>query len=646
MCAIIGVLGKNLPSQEQFIKARDTMTHRGPDDAGIYYAPQEGIALGHRRLSIIDLSPEGRQPFFSNDGRYAIVFNGEIYNYQELKKELKNKYPFKTKTDTEVLLAAYIQWGTKCLQKLNGMFAFAIWDRNKKELFCARDRLGIKPLYWSFYNGNFYFSSEIKGILGSSYIPRVLNKQSVLDYLSYRYPLGENTFFENVHSFLPGHFVVIKKDQIPKLKKYWELPVVVEKEDPGEDKVLKITEELLKKTVKSHMISDVPVGAYLSGGLDSSVLVGLMANFSRKSVKTFSIGFSEKGFNELGHARLVAKHLKTDHHEILMNEGEYFNLLPEVIGYKDAPLHVPNEVPLYALSKELKKHVTVVLSGEGADELFGGYGRIFRSGDDFDAMRGTWSHKNFSSLEKELLRVNLEKKYGDTQFKELVDLLLFQYPYTASQVTRVLLNGNIFPGEELVLLRRDYIKSELDKGVGLPSAEQYMYFFQRIHLLGILGRLDNSAMGASVEGRVPFVDHKVVEYVSALPISYKMRWKSEEDQNRAKTLNSNQISDEHDITKYLLRVIGRKFLPPEIVERKKLGFPVPLDKWVEGSMSKYAREILLSSSVRLSSILNKKNLEELLSDGVSPTYAPALRGRDIWALLNLELWTRECNIQI
>jgi len=641
MCAIIGVFGKRLPDQEQFKKARDTMTHRGPDDAGLYYAPEEGVALGHRRLSIIDLSVDGRQPLFSSDKKMAIVFNGEIYNFKELRKELESSYVFGTKTDTEVILAAYKKWGVECLRHLRGMFAFAIWDREKKELFVARDRLGIKPLFYSVKNGTFYVASEIKAILALLNERRVLNKRGFLDYISYRYPLGEETFFEGICSFKPGYCAVIKDGSSPVFKKYWELPVVAQKVDAGEGEVLATTEKLLTEAVQSHMISDVPLGAYLSGGLDSSVLVAMMSAVSSKPVKTFSVGFSEKDFNEFEHARIVAKALKTDHHELSMRGDEYFSLLPETIRFKDAPLHVPNEVPLHALSKELKKYITVVLSGEGADELFGGYGRVFRSGYDFLRMRGD-GLEDFSAEEKEKLRINLKQKYGVTHPKDLADHLLSQYPYTQYQDTHAILNKDVFPFTKEEVLNKQFIEKALATAEALLPEEQLMHFFQRVHLLGILGRLDNAAMGASVEGRVPFIDHVFVEHVSALPLHYKLRWKSEEDRILSKTLHSGQISEVHDSTKYLLRKIGEKMLPPEIAWRTKLGFPVPLDAWSDGVLKKTARDLLLSTDSRSRALYDIQTLEKWLS--IENTSGVGKQGRNIWALLNVEIWMRECNV--
>ena len=641
MCAIIGVLGKNLPDQEQFKKARDTMTHRGPDDAGLYYAPEEGVALGHRRLSIIDLSADGRQPLFSSDKKMAIVFNGEIYNFKELRKELEGSYRFRTRTDTEVILAAYKKWGVGCLGHLQGMFAFALWDIEKKELFVARDRLGVKPLYYSVQNGTLLVASEIKAILALFAGKRVLNKRGFLDYLSYRYPLGEETFFEGIFSFKSGYYAIIKNGSMPVLKKYWELPVVSKKVDGGEGEVLAAMEKLLTETVRSHMVSDVPLGAYLSGGVDSSVLTAIMAALSPKPVKTFSVGFSEKGFNEFAHARIVAKALKTDHHELNMRGDEYLSLLPETIRLKDAPLHVPNEVPLYALSKELKKYITVVLSGEGADELFGGYGRVFRSGYDFLRMHGG-GLEDFTAEEKETLRSNLQEKYGTIYPKDLADHLLVQYPYTSYQDTHAILNKDVFSLTKEEVLNKQFIEKALATAEALPPEEQLMHFFQRVHLLGILGRLDNAAMGASVEGRVPFVDHVFVEHVSALPPHYKLRWKSEEDRTLSKTLHSGQISEVHDDTKYLLRKIGEKLLPPEITWRTKLGFPVPLDAWSDGVLKKTTHELLLSTDSRSRALYDIKTLERWLSpEGISGLNK---QGRNIWALLNVEIWMRECNV--
>ena len=643
MCAIIGVLGNKLPDKETFIKARDTMTHRGPDDAGLYYSPKEGVALGHRRLSIIDLSEAGRQPFFSKDGAVGIVFNGEIYNFRELRETLKGFYPFETKTDTEVIIAAYMKWGIECVKHLRGMFAFVIWDKKRETLFVVRDRLGIKPLYWSMHDGNFHFSSEIKGILASSEMPRVLDKRALLDYLSYRYPLGERTFFQGIFSLLPGHYMVLKRASVLQIKKYWELPIVENKEDPGEEAVLKNTEKLLKETVQSHMISDVPLGAYLSGGLDSSLLVAFMSSLSKSPVKTFSVGFEEDGFSELEYASIVARSLGTEHHEIVLRQGEYMNLLPETIKIKDVPLHVPNEVALHALSKELKKHITVVLSGEGADELFGGYGRILRSGDDLLHMRELVHNDN--GKQKRVLIKNLQEKYGDVRYEKSVDHFLAQYPYVKPSKTEELLSGDFGEGLRRDLLNTSFVEKHFDRASRVSPSEQYTHFLQEIHLLGILHRLDTSSMAASVEARVPYIDHRVVEEISALPLKYKLAWRSKEDEEKARVLNSDQISDVHDTTKYLLRKIGSRHLPASIYERKKFSFVVPLDRWFGGDLKKNARELLLSDDARSKALFKPTVLEQWISrDDKRGEFSSSSHGRDIWAILNIELWMREYGV--
>ena len=538
MCGIIGVLG-DLPGKDLFKRSRDAMSHRGPDDGGTYYSLNENIALGHRRLSIIDTSSRGKQPLVSTDGNFVITFNGEIYNYRQLKEQINN-YEFKTETDTEVLLAAYIKWGVKCTEKIEGMFAFAIWDRRKGILFLCRDRLGIKPLYYHLKNEIFYFASEIKGILNLSKIKRELDFQGFIDYLSYRYPLGDRTLFRDIKSFPPGHYMIISNNRSPKVYKYWDLPVVIDKNDPGEAEVLENTEMLLKKSVQSHMISDVPIGAYLSGGLDSALLVGLMSSFSNDPINTFSIGFKEKGFNEFKYSREVAKKFKTNHNEYLLKSDDYLEFMTKVIRYKDSPLTTHNEISLHLLSKYLKKDATVVLSGDGADELFGGYGRIFRSGYDFDRIKKL---QHYHNPDKDILVKNLMDKYKSFNFNTPIEHFMTQYPYLKLNEKRLLLNREIFNTSDDYLLNKEYFTKVFNKIQGLSTSEQYLYVFQQTHILGPLYRLDAATMAHSVEARVPFVDHKLIEYVSGLPLKYKLSWRSKKDKELSRVLNSDQGHD-------------------------------------------------------------------------------------------------------
>jgi len=646
MCGIIGVLGE-LPKQEKFIKARDEMMHRGPDDAGVFYDNKDGIALGHRRLAIIDLSKSGRQPFASNDGRFILVFNGEIYNYLELRKELESWYNFKTNTDTEVLLATYIKWGEKSLQRLQGMFAFSIWDKKNKSLFIARDRLGIKPLYYAENKNSFYFSSEIKGILKFNVIPRYLNKQAFLDYLSYRYVLGKFTFFKGIYSLLPGYCAIIKKNKKIKIKKYWDLPVISDKYDPSEEVVLKETEDLLWKTVRSHMISDAPLGAYLSGGLDSSLLVAMMSKISSKKIKTFSIGFKEDGFNEFKYARKVAKHVDADHTEIILQGNDYVDLLQESISFKDTPLSVPNEVAVHMLSKKLKEHISVVLSGEGADELFGGYGRLFRSGYDLERIRLLQLGSDFlKNHDKVKLLYNLKLKYPILKNYSDLDHFINEYTYCDFTDKKKLLNKEYFISSKVDFKSRGYFDTINSKLSTLSLADKYIYHMQKIHIVGLLHRLDSMTMSRSVEARVPFVDHKLVEYVSALPLKYKIAWKSDRDKKLALLENSNQISEIHDITKYILRKIASKYLPVSIIKRKKVGFPVPLDEWFNGDFSNMAKEILLSNNALSKDLYNVDVLKKVLNNNVNNNLSTNFKSLNIWMLINMEIWMKKYNLSL
>lgn len=640
MCGIIGVLGQ-LPEKSIVVQARDTMAHRGPDDQGIYYSPKEGLALGHLRLSIIDLSSTGHQPMISNDHSLVVVFNGEIYNYLEIRKELEGFYDFKTNSDTEVLLAAFMKWGVDCLQKLNGMFAFAIWDETKQKLFVVRDRLGVKPLYYSFYKNSFYFSSEIKGILKLSNIPRKMKLQSFFDFLYYRYPLGSSTFFSDIHSLLPGHYMVLKNGEQPQPVQYWDIPIITEKHDPGEDEVINKTTELLKKSIKYRMISDVHTGAYLSGGLDSSLIVALMAEVSVDRLRTFSVGFEEKGFNEFEFSRQVSDLFKTEHHELTLNSEDYLDATLDIIRIKDAPIAVPFEVSGYILSKELKKYITVILAGEGSDELFGGYGIIFRSAFDFKRMQLLKNEANFSNEERGILENNLREKYERIDYESPLEHFLSQYVYFPESLTNKIISPNILSMRKDPMQRERFQKIFEDTK-GMELEEQYMYIFEKIHLLGLLHRLDTSAMARSVEAREPFLDYKLIEYVTGLPLKYKLRWKSEKDKEKAKFLNSTQISESLDTSKYLLRKIASNYLPEEIVNRKKMGPPAPLELWFNGRNKEKVKKVLLFPTARTRDLFNQIELEKWIDEDSSDND----HGLQIWMLYNLEIWMQEYDVSL
>jgi len=636
MCGILGQVffTKNKQtSLDKFDKALKLMHHRGPDDSAIY--KEDNFIFGHNRLSIIDLSNHAKQPMHSICKNYTLVFNGEIYNYQELKEDLLTKgYTFKTKSDTEVLLNLYIEYGIDCLDKLIGMFAFAIYDKIKNTYFIVRDRLGIKPLYYTLDQETFTFSSEIKSILALYNKNWTLDKTAISSYLSFRYPILNNTFFKNIYSLAPAHYIKIKDNNYD-IVEYWSLKDKFKEQqnDKGEEFYIHKLRTLLESSVKYRMIADVPIGSFLSGGVDSSIITALMAQNSTLAVKTFTIGFEEDNFNEFQYAKIVANRYKTNHHEILLSGEDYINTMEKLISFKDAPLSVPNEVPLYLMSKELRKHITVVLSGEGADEIFGGYGRIFRSPYDLERIQNIDKLK-ISQEDKRAYCKEFFKKYLKQNFHSELEHFLSLYSYTSFEEKTKLLDNSINLGDiEKQLIKKfmfyfDEIEDE-------SYTNKIMYVFEKIHLVGLLHRVDTTTMATSVEARVPFVDHRLVEFAFTIPLKYKLKWIKE----KPKLLMSDKISEEYDIPKYILKKSYEDMIPKEILYRKKMGFPVPLHSWFGGDFNTYAKSVLLSDQAKQRGIYNISNLEQWLnSDRLQHEHSFAMK---IWMLINLELFCQK-----
>jgi asparagine synthase (glutamine-hydrolysing) len=606
MCGITGFVSDTSSKEKIISKMNQLIHHRGPDEEG--YFIDESVAMANKRLSIIDLS-SGKQPIEFNE--FLIVFNGEIYNYNELRDKLITKgYKFKTNSDTEVLLKMYAEYGRNCLQFLNGMFAFAIWDKINKTVFIARDRLGKKPLFYCFNGSDLVFGSEIKCLLAYPGVKRVLNTSVINSYFQYRYIIGDQTLFKNIFSLPAGCFLRfnVQKKNV-EIIKYWELPIIKNKKDLGEKYYLKKTKDMLAESVRKRMISDVPVGAYLSGGLDSSIVVSLMSELNKgRNNSTFTIGFEEEGYNEFKYARMVAEKFKTDHHEIVLDVKNYLDTMDKLIGYKDSPLGVPNEVPLYLMSKELKKYITVVLSGEGSDELFGGYGRIFISYLDFNKL----SSKNF------------------------LNFFINKYNYTSDEDLKKILSKKIFKEIDKKKYTFNIFKKYFDKLDGIKIEDKIPYIFQTVHLQGLLQRLDTTTMAASVEGRSPFVDHELIEFVNSIPFKYKIRWKNDNYKKKAikKSLKSEEISESYDITKYLLRKVFKNDLPKEIINRKKIGFPVPLKTWLSDEFKNYAKAILRSKITLNRGIFNNEFVK-------SDSLFKELSSMTIWMMVNFELFLRK-----
>lgn len=648
MCGISGIYSDQLDKDYISGKIKEmihSIHHRGPDDEGNIVLRLNNnwlCALGHRRLSILDPTSAGHQPMSLDDGSVCLVFNGEIYNYEQIRRELPGEYKFRSGTDTEVVLCAYHAWGLDCFKKFNGMWAIAIVDKAKNTLILSRDRLGIKPLYYTWIVDSLIFASEIKALLAFPEVGRNLNIGGFLDYLSYRYVLGENTLYKDIYSLLPGHHLIMKNNSM-RMMQYWDLPVIDEKPVVHENDALSTTSQLFRQAVEYRKISDVPIGAYLSGGLDSSAIVAQMSQFGAERVKTFTIGFEDEGFNEFEFASAISDYYKTDHHQLMLGHRDYWNILPDVISIKDAPLSVPNEVALYVLSRELKRYISVVLSGEGADELFGGYGRIFRSA--FDYLRIREMNRNgfdASTQENRALRNNLILKYGHLDRGDELNHFLLQYTYLPL-VDKLLLLNNDITGQYEDLLNRSYFEGFFNRLNGLNLYDKYIWLFQKIHLVGLLHRLDTTTMAYAVEARVPFVDHALIEYVSALSLDYKMRWKSSNDEAKAAVLNSNQISETHDITKYLLRKMFECDIPETILQRRKVGFPVPLNQWMQMKSNEMIDDLIFSNASRCRDLLNIPLLKEWsfeLKNGLSK------HGFQIWMVVNLELWMRQYKVTI
>lgn len=644
MCGIAGMFTKRRHREELISMGGDMINqlyHRGPDGNGLVIRDSkygERILLAHTRLSINDLTDLGAQPMSSDDGTYWIVFNGEIYNFIELRKELEALgHSFKSRSDTEVILAAWSQWGVDCFSRFIGMWAMALWDESQNVFLLSRDRLGVKPLYFSRDDGELLFASEPKAMLKHLRRRSTLNFQALSDYFSFRQPLDCETFFDGIESLEPGTCLILRDGRETKFR-YWELPIVGNKFDPGESRVNEQIDELLTSSVEMRLIADVPVGAYLSGGLDSSALVALMSKIRQSPLKTYTIGFDELEFNEFRYATEVAKKFSCEHQEVLLKPKDYFSKMEHMIFKKDAPLAVPNEIALHVLSKILKKDVTVVLSGEGADELFGGYGRIFRSALDFQRVREAGGVNNLHKSLKE----NLSLSYEGIEWGSMAQHFLSQYSYMP-----VADKDNLFSQEAKEAVgvdphRQRYFGTLFEKLKGLDAQEQYMWVFQKIHLAGLLARLDSSTMSASVEGRVPFTDHRLVEYVSALPLHYKMRWLNKSAQNTSLKLSGAQISGSYDVTKYSLRKVMENKLPSSILNRKKVGFPVPLTDWFSSDYTKLVEDTLLPSDAKIRRLFNKKALMHLIR---GPKFSGS-SGLQIWMLINLELWMRAYDIDV
>jgi asparagine synthase (glutamine-hydrolysing) len=596
MCGIAGIIDLSRTPERSLIQSMcRVMSHRGPDGEGYYV--DGPAALGHRRLSIIDLSG-GAQPISNEDGTLWLTFNGEIYNFQSLRDDLLARgHIFRTRSDSEAIVHAYEEYGHGCLDRLRGMFAFAIWDASKKELFAARDRLGKKPLYYRYAENRLLFASELKAILQDSATPRELDPRAVADYFTYHYVPFPGTIFKGIHKLPPGHFLKFSAGKgngssSLEVRRYWDVKYEPDYSLTEEDWVEAIRKKL-EEAVRIRLVSDVPLGAFLSGGIDSSAVVAMMSRAGARPLNTFSIGFKEKDFSETGYARAISERFGTTHHEMIV-EPDAVEILPELAWDFDEPFADVSAVPTYYVSKMARKHVTVILSGDGGDEVFAGYRRYL------------WANKmtRYDLVPSSMKRIVFgapsalmpDGMRGKGMLRHLSKDPFQRYAGLNTHADSAYLNG----------LLSDALLSEL-KGLELPGYWNIRRFYDAIDgdylskiqyadtktylAEDILTKVDRASMLNSLETRAPLLDHELVELAARIPSAMKIK-KNE--------------------TKYMLKKAMSGILPDEILYRKKMGFGVPLVHWFKKDLNGYAREVLLSGQARERGLFNPGYIEGML----------------------------------
>ena len=620
MCGIAGFISVNNENSEARAALLDAMcrviTHRGPDEQGT--AVTGRAALGMRRLSIIDLAT-GQQPIYNTDKSKLIVFNGEIYNYRELKKDLEARgYKFRTNSDTETIIHAYDEYGPDCLKLLRGMFAFAIWDEREQSLFLARDRVGKKPLFYSAAKGEFVFGSEMKVLLEHGGVTREIDHGALDAYLTFGYVPEELCIFEGISKLEPGHFLIYKNGKV-RTERYWDFDYSGEPLNDSEDEIASDLLEHLREAVGVRLISEVPLGAFLSGGVDSSAVVALMSQIMDQPVKTFSIGFNEDSFDELKYARVAAGHFKTDHHEFILTP-DFVDVIDDLVWHFDEPFADSSALPTYMVSKLAREHVTVVLSGDGGDELFAGYTRYVtdRNRSGLERLPRSVRQNLIRPLSEALPHGARGKNYLfnislDAGGRYIDSISHFNGPRKRKlyfNEIKTKMNGSFARGERLF---RE-ISERLDSD---DPVEKLLYLDSKTYLPSdILTKVDRMSMAWSLEARSPLLDHKLIEYVTRIPSNLKLKGNE---------------------TKYIFKRAIRDLVPREILHREKQGFGVPINEWINQQLKQRI----------VSDLSDRRSIERGYFD---PKYVSLLldehaRGRRdnspaLWTLWMLELWHR------
>lgn len=629
MCGIVGVLAERPlreEGRESLAEATRSLARRGPDGEGLYV--EGNLGLGHRRLAILD-PDQGRQPWVDPASGVALTYNGEIYNFRSLRGRLEGKgHRFQTDCDTELLVRAYLEWGTDCLQVFSGMFAFALYDPRRGGIWLVRDRLGIKPLYYYPGKDGLIFASSLKALMTFPEVPRRLDGEAAWHYFrTIRTTLRNKTLLSGVYSLEPGtHFWWAPGEGIPRAEPYWELPACSPEEKLAvsfEDAV-ETTRERLEAAIREQLVSDVPVGGFLSGGLDSSILAALVSNGRTASFGTFSTGYRRHGYNEWIYAREASTSLGVAHEEVALEEADYFDQWNWLIEEKGQPLSTPNEIPIFKLAEAFGRQFTVALTGEGADEVFGGYTGPTYSALDFDRSRGRHGSMDGGAL---------SRWYGCSGFATRMDHYFRVNSWLPEERLREILNASWIPAVEGDPVRA-YYQSFFDRYSRCSTFDAYLRIQLRTNLEGLLSRLDTSTMAAGVEGRVPFTDHRLVEWVFSLPDDFKMAVRPGLDWKALRERTSFELVGEGLVlSKRLLREGYREIVPPSVLERQKMSFPVPFLEWFADEADHPMQQVIREN--RGSCGLLSENLPTEMTER-----DPMLG----WPLANLCLWMRRFSI--
>jgi asparagine synthase (glutamine-hydrolysing) len=637
MCGFVGFRSyKEFQALREFLpSAASSLRHRGPDDSGLFFDERSGVGLGHRRLSVIDLSEAGRQPMSSEDGTVHIVYNGEVYNFKEIRQVLEvDGNRFQSSTDTEVILMAYLKWGIECLQKFIGMFSLAIWDRRKHCLYLARDRLGIKPLYYHFKDGTLLFASELKAIMKFRSFDRSIDSDALPLFLHYQYVPAPKTIFENTYKLLPGHYMVYDGQSL-ETKTFWSVPEGPTESDQShliERESLEKLEGLLTQAVSDRLISDVPLGALLSGGIDSSIAVALMQKVSNAPVRTFSIGFNEAVYNEAPWAFKVATHLGTDHTELYVTPREAMEVIPKLSEVYDEPFADSSAIPTFLVCQMARSQVTVALSGDGGDEQFAGYvrywtaqsmvagfQRLFRPARKILAvLLGTiplsWVEKCYLPL-----RRFLPQRFRVTNFPDKWQKLI--HSMSQAQILDLYrMTICLWSEDELHrMMGRRLPESQYEEifrqTEGWPLLSRLMRVDQGTYLPdAMLTKVDRASMAVGLEVRVPLLDHRIVEYTSRLPDSLKYR---------------------NGTSKYLLKKLLGRYVPTNLFERPKMGFGIPIDQWFRQDLKNLLMDYLSPARLKKEGLFDEAFVEKKIKEHLSGQANHQYR---LWSLLMWEMW--------